>query len=111
MQEELEKEGIWDFNRLIKPYVRRYMLQVWLILHFPFILVVVCVLFASIFIAYGKHVQERFGERWSEVAQTFFIEFEDVRYEVYFYSFSFLFSVMQISYLLACSMILSSSFC
>ena len=49
MQEELEKEGIWDFNRLIKPYVRRYMLQVWLILHFSFILVVVCVLFASIF--------------------------------------------------------------
>lgn len=28
MQEELEKEGIWDFDRLSKPYVQRKFLEV-----------------------------------------------------------------------------------
>lgn len=28
MQEELEKEGIWDFDRLTKPYVQRKFLEV-----------------------------------------------------------------------------------
>lgn len=27
-QEELEKEGIWDFDRLCKPYVQRKFLEV-----------------------------------------------------------------------------------
>ena len=28
LQEELEREGIWDFNRLSLPYIRHDMLQV-----------------------------------------------------------------------------------
>lgn len=28
MQEELEKEGIWDFDRLSKPYVQKKFLEV-----------------------------------------------------------------------------------
>lgn len=27
-QEELEKEGIWDFDRLSRPYIRQELLQV-----------------------------------------------------------------------------------
>eukprot|EP00250_Pteridium_aquilinum_P019655 c24516_g1_i1 orf=158-3133(+) len=50
-QEELEREGIWDFNRLSKPYVRYHLLQ------------------------------ELFGERCTEVATTFFNEYEHLCYE------------------------------
>lgn len=28
LQEELEREGIWDFDRLSRPYVRQEFLQV-----------------------------------------------------------------------------------
>ena len=36
--EELEREGIWDFDRLSRPYIRQEMLQV---TEF-FLLVVIC---------------------------------------------------------------------
>lgn len=50
-QEELEREGIWDFNRLSKPYIRCHILQ------------------------------DRFGERWTEVAERFFNEYQHLCYE------------------------------
>lgn len=50
-QEELEREGIWDFNRLSMPYVRCHILQ------------------------------ERFGEKWSDVASQFFNEYQHLCYE------------------------------
>lgn len=34
-QEELEREGIWDFDRLSKPYIRCHLLQVIIKLSFP----------------------------------------------------------------------------
>jgi 4-alpha-glucanotransferase len=49
--EELEREGIWDFNRLSTPYVRCHILI-------------------------GK-----FGDRWTEVADKYFDEFEHLCYQ------------------------------
>ncbi|XP_024395916.1 4-alpha-glucanotransferase DPE2 [Physcomitrium patens] len=49
--EELEREGIWDFQRLSTPYVRCHILQ-------------------------GK-----FGDRWTEVAENYFDEFEHLCYQ------------------------------
>lgn len=50
-QDELEREGIWDFDRLSKPYIRCPLLQ------------------------------ELFGERYKEVAKTFLNEYEPLCYE------------------------------
>ncbi|KAF3790784.1 4-alpha-glucanotransferase [Nymphaea thermarum] len=50
-QEELEKEGIWDFNRLTHPYIRKDMLE-------------------------GK-----FGRLWTVVASTFLNEYQKLCYE------------------------------
>ncbi|KAK4272410.1 hypothetical protein QN277_020974 [Acacia crassicarpa] len=46
-QEELESEGIWDFNRLSRPYIRL------------------------------GHLQEKFGDSWTFVAATFLNEYEN----------------------------------
>lgn len=50
-QEELQKEGIWDFERLSTPYVRCHLLQ------------------------------EKFGDRWVEIADKYFDEFEHLCYQ------------------------------
>ncbi|KAJ7514027.1 hypothetical protein O6H91_23G023000 [Diphasiastrum complanatum] len=50
-QEELEKEGIWDFNRLSEPYVRCHLLQ------------------------------EKFGNRWTEIANKYFYEYQHLCYQ------------------------------
>ncbi|KAJ1404519.1 Immunoglobulin-like fold [Sesbania bispinosa] len=50
-QEELEKEGIWDFNRLSRPYIRQEILQ------------------------------EKFGPAWTFVATTFLNEYDKNCYE------------------------------
>ncbi|KAL5707700.1 4-alpha-glucanotransferase [Ranunculus cassubicifolius] len=50
-QEELEKEGIWDFNRLSLPYVRQQMLE------------------------------DKFGASWAVIASNFFNEYEKYCYE------------------------------
>ncbi|XP_042408165.1 4-alpha-glucanotransferase DPE2-like [Zingiber officinale] len=50
-QEELEKEGIWDFNRLSCPYVRQEILQ------------------------------EKFGTFWTVIASNFFNEYQKLCYE------------------------------
>ncbi|KOM38696.1 hypothetical protein LR48_Vigan03g207800 [Vigna angularis] len=51
-QEELEREGIWDFNRLSRPYIKRELLE------------------------------EKFGAAWTFVATTFLNEFDKNIYEV-----------------------------
>ncbi|CAI5501118.1 unnamed protein product [Closterium sp. Naga37s-1] len=48
--EEFEKEGVWDFNRLCDPYVRCHLLQ------------------------------EKFGQRWAEIASKFFEEYQHLCY-------------------------------
>ncbi|GJP48467.1 hypothetical protein CLOM_g7745, partial [Closterium sp. NIES-68] len=48
--EEMEKEGVWDFNRLCDPYVRCHLLQ------------------------------EKFGQRWTEIASKFFEEYQHMCY-------------------------------
>ncbi|WOK96012.1 4-alpha-glucanotransferase DPE2 isoform X1 [Canna indica] len=50
-QEELEREGIWDFNRLSRPYIRPEMLQ------------------------------EKFGTFWTVIASIFFNEYQKLCYE------------------------------
>ncbi|XP_026425002.1 4-alpha-glucanotransferase DPE2-like [Papaver somniferum] len=50
-QEELEKEGIWDFDRLCRPYIRQEMLQ------------------------------EKFGDSWSVIASNFLNEYQKSCYE------------------------------
>lgn len=50
LQEELEREGIWDFNRLSTPYVRCHILM------------------------------RKFGDRWTEIADKYFDEFEHLCY-------------------------------
>ncbi|XP_077218422.1 disproportionating enzyme 2 isoform X2 [Tasmannia lanceolata] len=50
-QEELEREGIWDFDRLSRPYIRQEILQ------------------------------EKFGEFWTVIASNFFIEYQKLCYE------------------------------
>ncbi|XP_061369933.1 4-alpha-glucanotransferase DPE2 [Gastrolobium bilobum] len=50
-QEELEREGIWDFNRLSRPYIRQELLQ------------------------------EKFGAAWTFVATTFLNEYDKNCYE------------------------------
>ncbi|CAM6114987.1 unnamed protein product [Calypogeia fissa] len=50
-KEELESEGVWDFNRLSQPYVRCHLLQ------------------------------EKFGNRWVDIANKFFQEYEHLCYE------------------------------
>ncbi|MCO5549092.1 hypothetical protein L7F22_002558 [Adiantum nelumboides] len=50
-QEELEREGIWDFNRLSKPYIRYHILQ------------------------------EKFGESCNQLADIFLNEYEHLCYE------------------------------
>ncbi|KAI3984258.1 hypothetical protein MKX01_011212, partial [Papaver californicum] len=50
-QEELEKEGIWDFDRLCRPYIRQDMLQ------------------------------EKFGDSWSVIASNFLNEYQKFCYE------------------------------
>lgn len=50
-QEELEREGIWDFNRLSRPYIKRELLQ------------------------------EKFGAAWTYVATTFLNELDKNFYE------------------------------
>ncbi|KAI8562554.1 hypothetical protein RHMOL_Rhmol03G0044400 [Rhododendron molle] len=50
-QEELEREGIWDFNRLSRPYIRHGFLQ------------------------------EKFGAYWTVIASNFMNEYEQQRYE------------------------------
>ncbi|MED6204779.1 4-alpha-glucanotransferase dpe2, variant 2 [Stylosanthes scabra] len=50
-QEELEREGIWDFNRLSRPYIRQGLLQ------------------------------QKFGAAWTFVATTFLNEYEKNCYE------------------------------
>ncbi|KAK7377996.1 hypothetical protein VNO80_03432 [Phaseolus coccineus] len=50
-QEELEREGIWDFNRLSRPYIKRELLE------------------------------EKFGAAWTFVATTFLNEFDKNFYE------------------------------
>jgi 4-alpha-glucanotransferase len=51
LQEELEWEGVWDFNRLSLPYVRCHILQ------------------------------QKFGERWQEIASKYFYEYEHLCYQ------------------------------
>ncbi|CAN1256474.1 4-alpha-glucanotransferase DPE2 [Linum perenne] len=50
-QEELEKEGIWDFDRLSRPYIRK------------------------------EFLQEKFGKFWAVIASTFLNEFQKGFYE------------------------------
>ncbi|OVA13831.1 Carbohydrate binding module family 20 [Macleaya cordata] len=50
-QEELEKEGIWDFDRLSRPYVRQEILQ------------------------------EKFGDSWAVIASNFLNEYQKLCYE------------------------------
>ncbi|KAH9675167.1 4-alpha-glucanotransferase DPE2 [Citrus sinensis] len=50
-QEELEREGIWDFDRLTRPYIRL------------------------------EHLQEKFGSSWTYIAANFLSEFQKGRYE------------------------------
>ncbi|XP_024540103.1 4-alpha-glucanotransferase DPE2 isoform X1 [Selaginella moellendorffii] len=50
-QEELEAQGIWDFNRLSEPYVRCHTLQA------------------------------KFGDAWSEIASKYFDEYEHLCYK------------------------------
>lgn len=50
-QEELESEGIWDFNRLSRPYIRQ------------------------------EFLQEKFGAYWTVIASYFLNEYEQQRYE------------------------------
>ncbi|XP_072996367.1 4-alpha-glucanotransferase DPE2 [Typha latifolia] len=50
-QEELEREGIWDFNRLSRPYIRQEMLQ------------------------------DKFGSLWTTVASNFLNEYQKLCYE------------------------------
>ncbi|CAL9106060.1 unnamed protein product [Musa acuminata var. zebrina] len=50
-QEELEREGIWDFNRLSQPYIRQDILQ------------------------------EKFGTLWTVIASNFFNEYQKLCYE------------------------------
>jgi len=51
LQEELERDGIWDFNRLCTPYVRCHILI------------------------------KKFGDRWTEIADKYFDEFEHLCYQ------------------------------
>jgi hypothetical protein len=51
LQEELEWEGVWDFNRLSLPYVRCHILQ------------------------------QKFGDRWQEIASKYFYEYEHLCYQ------------------------------
>lgn len=48
--EELEQDGVWDFNRLCDPYVRCHVLQ------------------------------EKFGQRWAEIASKYFEEYQHLCY-------------------------------
>lgn len=50
-QEELEREGIWDFDKLSRPYIRCHILQ------------------------------DKFGASWADVASRFFDEYEPLCYE------------------------------
>ncbi|KAF5750323.1 putative 4-alpha-glucanotransferase [Tripterygium wilfordii] len=50
-QEELEREGIWDFNRLSCPYIRK------------------------------EFLQEKFGASWTLIASNFLNEYQKDRYE------------------------------
>ncbi|GAV89138.1 CBM_20 domain-containing protein/Glyco_hydro_77 domain-containing protein [Cephalotus follicularis] len=50
-QDELEKEGIWDFDRLSRPYIRQ------------------------------EHLQEKFGASWTIIAATFLNEYQKGCYE------------------------------
>ncbi|GAB2267087.1 4-alpha-glucanotransferase dpe2 [Dionaea muscipula] len=50
-QEELESEGIWDFDRLSRPYIRQ------------------------------EHLQEKFGSIWTVVASIFLNEYQKQSYE------------------------------
>ncbi|KAL0428431.1 UNVERIFIED_CONTAM: 4-alpha-glucanotransferase DPE2 [Sesamum latifolium] len=50
-QEELEREGIWDFNRLSRPYIRQ------------------------------QHLQEKFGASWTIIASNFLDEFRKDHYQ------------------------------
>ncbi|XAR48322.1 4-alpha-glucanotransferase [Bertholletia excelsa] len=50
-QEELEREGIWDFDRLSRPYIRQ------------------------------EFLQEKFGASWTVMASNFLNEFQKQRYE------------------------------
>uniref|UniRef100_A0A7N0UGE4 4-alpha-glucanotransferase n=1 Tax=Kalanchoe fedtschenkoi TaxID=63787 RepID=A0A7N0UGE4_KALFE len=50
-QEELEKEGLWDFDRLSRPYIL------------------------------AEHLQEKFGDAWPLIASNFLNEFQKQRYE------------------------------
>ncbi|CAK9278762.1 unnamed protein product [Sphagnum jensenii] len=52
--EELEWEGVWDFNRLSLPYVRCHILQ------------------------------QKFGDRWQEIASKYFYEYEHLCYQASF---------------------------
>lgn len=51
LQEELEREGLWDFQRLSTPYVRCHILI------------------------------RKFGDRWTEIADKYFDEFEHLCYQ------------------------------
>ncbi|XP_011079098.1 4-alpha-glucanotransferase DPE2 [Sesamum indicum] len=50
-QEELEREGIWDFNRLSQPYIKQ------------------------------QHLQEKFGASWTIIASNFLNEFRKDHYQ------------------------------
>ncbi|KAF6149449.1 hypothetical protein GIB67_016987 [Kingdonia uniflora] len=50
-QEELEKEGVWDFDRLSRPYIRQ------------------------------EHLQDKFGATWVIIASTFLNEYDKHCYE------------------------------
>ncbi|KAL8460086.1 hypothetical protein ACS0TY_031848 [Phlomoides rotata] len=50
-QEELESEGMWDFNRLSRPYIRKHMLE------------------------------EKFGASWTVIAASFLNEYQKDHYE------------------------------
>ncbi|GAB4851804.1 4-alpha-glucanotransferase dpe2 [Ancistrocladus abbreviatus] len=50
-QEELEKEGIWDFDRLRRPYIRQ------------------------------EHLEEKFGSSWTVISSNFLNEYEKKCYE------------------------------
>ncbi|KAI4363958.1 hypothetical protein MLD38_020110 [Melastoma candidum] len=50
-QEELEREGIWDFNRMSRPYIKQ------------------------------EFLQEKFGDSWPLIASNFFHEYEKQLYE------------------------------
>ncbi|XP_060191492.1 4-alpha-glucanotransferase DPE2 isoform X3 [Lycium barbarum] len=74
-QEELESEGLWDFNRLTQPYIGKELLQY--IESFPFLENLNS---SSNFCSQSK-LKEKFGASWTIVASAFLNEYQKGFYE------------------------------